>query len=646
MTMKKFIMTVVVGAALTTAASASAATFVYPGYVLKPVARGSVVADLQTCLNTLGYNAGAVDGIYGNMTKAAVMQYQAAKGLVPVDGIIGSVTGPRLSTDCAAGSTSGSSDNSGSSMNLPEGCVPGAAYSSTTGEPCDGSSNGSSSSTFDTTSGEEGDIISIDAEAADHADKLRDDKKDQKAYKITVEADEDGSDVMVERMDLRFDTSTAPAEDDLYDIFDKITVKVDGKEVATKKVDDDSDWRGANNDTVRLTGINTVVKAGEEKDFEIYVDTQDLDAADMPLPIDLTNVEVRYVDEAGITDFFSAAQSETITIKQPDAFDMSFSEADANDDVPTTVNLSDDVSKQLVFATEAEVDDAQDGTLKDLDVKFNVNPIANGNLSDIVRRVYVYIDGQKIDSDKTPDVDTLTGGTASDHVYHFDLDDFKAEKGHTYDVAVKVDFKELPAAQEGTTIKVKELKFMGEDEEGDDFTPIVEAPSYAETINLSQGALIDKSVSVDGYDHVGGSDAIAKASYTVKLKADGDHNAVLDHFVFDVDGTATNVTQGSNVTVGNVSYTIKLKKDNEDGDDISLTTANDATINDGETKTYYVEFTATESAGHADLIELELTKVVYGLDTDDDPTTGTLGADTTGLNLILEKKADEIAVQL
>ena len=43
---------------------------------------------LQTTLNGLGYDTGAVDGIYGDKTKAAVSAYQTAKGLV-VDGWAG-----------------------------------------------------------------------------------------------------------------------------------------------------------------------------------------------------------------------------------------------------------------------------------------------------------------------------------------------------------------------------------------------------------------------------------------------------------------------------------------------------------------------------------------------------------------------------
>ena len=50
--------------------------------------RGQDVAVAQTTLNSLGYNAGRVDGIFGAGTEAAVKQFQQAHKLM-ADGIIG-----------------------------------------------------------------------------------------------------------------------------------------------------------------------------------------------------------------------------------------------------------------------------------------------------------------------------------------------------------------------------------------------------------------------------------------------------------------------------------------------------------------------------------------------------------------------------
>ncbi|MDF2548548.1 MAG: hypothetical protein K0R93_3446 [Anaerosolibacter sp.] len=50
--------------------------------------RGQDVREVQERLNTLGFDAGLEDGIFGESTRQAVMQFQRSKGLTP-DGIVG-----------------------------------------------------------------------------------------------------------------------------------------------------------------------------------------------------------------------------------------------------------------------------------------------------------------------------------------------------------------------------------------------------------------------------------------------------------------------------------------------------------------------------------------------------------------------------
>lgn len=59
--------------------------------MLKKGMSGSDVRDMQIMLNSLGYDCGTADGIYGNKTVQAVKAFQAAEGLT-VDGIAGQDT--------------------------------------------------------------------------------------------------------------------------------------------------------------------------------------------------------------------------------------------------------------------------------------------------------------------------------------------------------------------------------------------------------------------------------------------------------------------------------------------------------------------------------------------------------------------------
>ena len=58
---------------------------------LEKGAEGEEVKKIQHWLNDHGYNAGKEDGLFGEKTRAAVIQFQSAKKIV-TDGVVGSQT--------------------------------------------------------------------------------------------------------------------------------------------------------------------------------------------------------------------------------------------------------------------------------------------------------------------------------------------------------------------------------------------------------------------------------------------------------------------------------------------------------------------------------------------------------------------------
>jgi g-D-glutamyl-meso-diaminopimelate peptidase len=58
---------------------------------LRQGSSGSDVMEVQSLLEKLGYNSGPIDGVFGNLTKGAVQQFQRDNGFT-ADGIIGSKT--------------------------------------------------------------------------------------------------------------------------------------------------------------------------------------------------------------------------------------------------------------------------------------------------------------------------------------------------------------------------------------------------------------------------------------------------------------------------------------------------------------------------------------------------------------------------
>lgn len=86
------VLLVVITALLATTA-ASAATL--GSRSLSMGTRGSDVQELQRLLQQNGFRPGPVDGVFGNMTRGAVLAYQQATGL-PVVGVVGPLTSAKL----------------------------------------------------------------------------------------------------------------------------------------------------------------------------------------------------------------------------------------------------------------------------------------------------------------------------------------------------------------------------------------------------------------------------------------------------------------------------------------------------------------------------------------------------------------------
>ena len=99
--------------------------------VVKVGSTGATVKTIQTKLKRWGYYTGAVDGIFGAKTKAAVQYFQRRNGLT-ADGIVGSATAKAMgvtlsgTTSSAAGTTS-SKTLSNSDLYLLSCCVYGEA---------------------------------------------------------------------------------------------------------------------------------------------------------------------------------------------------------------------------------------------------------------------------------------------------------------------------------------------------------------------------------------------------------------------------------------------------------------------------------------------------------------------------------------
>jgi hypothetical protein len=135
--MSKLLKTLTVGVAILAVvlgvSKASAASYTFSSN-LTVGSRGQDVQQLQMILNSDSSTMVAVTGAgspgmestyFGALTKAALIKFQAKHGISPTSGYFGPITRAFLATWA-----------SGSTTSTVPGCVAGAAYSSTTGAPC------------------------------------------------------------------------------------------------------------------------------------------------------------------------------------------------------------------------------------------------------------------------------------------------------------------------------------------------------------------------------------------------------------------------------------------------------------------------------------------------------------------------------
>ena len=303
---------------------------------LKQGMSGSQVLSLQEALSV-----SPMTGYFGSLTKAAVMSFQASRGLT-ADGVVGPMTGVALSSSVSVPSYGGSypagcSSYSGYSsvtglpcsapaMSYPAGCTSSMGYSSTTGAKCDGSSSASypagcsSASGYSPTTGmscsgssptpaPSGSLAGTDGTIADmnrlsqyNAEEVGAGQNDIKVLGFEIEASKDG-DIGLNSMKIRFDSNgnAAADSDRLGDYLDSVTIWQGSTEIGSADV---SDFTKVSTGlyTKVITFSDSVVRAGEIDKFYVSVnavsnlDSGDIDSDSWTIALD----NVRYEDGGGV----------------------------------------------------------------------------------------------------------------------------------------------------------------------------------------------------------------------------------------------------------------------------------------------------------------------------------------------------------
>lgn len=411
-------------------ASVSTAAYMHSG-LLKMGMTNANVMSLQQTLNgggflvsTTGAGSPGMESMYfGAKTKAAVMAFQAAKGLTPVDGVVGNITGTALaamtggSVSYPAGctSTSGYSTVNGqpcnSQGNLPAGCTSTVGFSPTTGAACNGSTTGGNNG--GALSGTAGDIT-VSSYTSGLETQVGEGENDQKILGFEVEADA-GSDVAITSVKVTFRNSGSGSTRfaryaDTVSIWDQ-----NGNKVGSSDTDDFSESANVYSRSISLS--NVVVRADQEARFFVAVDAaENIDSADYSATWVVTLDSTRFSDASGAILTDDTDVTETV----------SFTSLASSSDLELKVNLaSSNLKAQTVkTSTTSQTNNVEllKFTMKSQGGKMNVDQIpvllttSDGNLSDVTGNLMLSIDGKSFSESVS------TSGSQTSTIVFDDLD--------------------------------------------------------------------------------------------------------------------------------------------------------------------------------------------------------------------------------
>ena len=552
--MKKFIL----GAALAVAFTAtSASAFTYTSGLIKVGSRGAQVSELQTCMNALGHSTGVVDGIFGTNTKAGVMSFQASKG-VAADGVIGPVTGPLYTSACAdTDSNSGSNNNNSGSFN---------------------------------TNGEEASPEDFKFSSEDDAE------EGVEQHVATIEFDVEDGDLKIERADLTFVKATplGTADTRPWDVFENVTLKVDGKEIASMDVDSKSDWR---EDTtpfqVRLSGMSYVVEAGDTAEIEVYLTAQDNidDVANADWTIYVDNFGIRGTDTAGLTqEVGKTTDTVTFGIDSEGGDEDITIKASSKNPSATTLKVEDDqVSDEYeIFVFDLESDE------NDIDVDtINLTLTTVGaSYTALIDEVWLEIDGETYDDVTETYGASIAGGNPAAGVTNlsFDIDsDLTIDADKKESVSLYVAFKKQDPLASGVTVKAATV--MVEGEGVDDVSDIA-------VVNGNVHSLVETGFEISDVKFTlteGGATA-GIIDVDFKVTADDDDIVVLQSDVVTSEtGTGTATKEANLIRVSGSTSSV-------------VATGTGFTVLAGQTATLRLRFNVGAAAGETAQVRVESIK--------------------------------------
>ena len=519
---------------------------------------GADVSALQSYLAAKGMFSVAPTGYFGPITKSAVASWQSANGVSPAAGYFGAISRAKFNATCTGGTTT----------------------------PDDNDNDN------DTVSGGESDLNSYEASSGNDSDV----EEGGDAEVFEFQFDVDDADAEVERVDVMFSLTSVAGDQEPWEVFDELTLSLDGEEVGSVDGSDEDNWDEDANDEyrVRFNNIDTVVDEDSTPEFTLMIAVQN-NIDGLPSAVEWTvwvpEEGVRALDGEGIdhtigdADTLAGATDEVAfdIDAEGDGEELKVSESDNNPDA-TVLELEDDQTSDwltvLVFTLEAEDNDIE---VRELPVRSVFSSSTWANYVDDAKLV---IDGEDFD-DFTAST-TFSGGM----IFDFDNDELVIAEGEEVEIELMLKLNALDLGDEGVTVtsSVTSMDTDAIDAEGAedlDATQLTgSATGDAHTLRTDGISLASGDVSAS-VDVVEGNDN-DQATYTIEFEvtAFGEDfyvpfGAIASTSSWTDEGVSFDFLDGSNniVTVGAASSTASLDSTADEDDSAYV-------VREGDTETF------------------------------------------------------------
>lgn len=390
-----------------------------------------------------------------------------------------------------------------------------------------------------------------------------------------------GSNAVLTEIRMYKKITSAPAEDNLWNIFKNVRLFIDGNTTPSDGGDmsDENSWT---NDGDFYYSIISIDDANIQEDqnylFKFTESVKDLDNSDLEIDFD-SRIDLVFNRDG--TEYIFSSNTEDVEIDNLPKTDINCSEASNN---PNSFEFyPNDSSWYNIANIDAEITDT-DGVLESIELKLELSNILNAgiDISTMIEKVRIDYDGQSIELN-TPSIMSTLG--TQEIIYL--LDGYTANLiagGSIDEIEIEIFITDyLPTHPlAGMMVQSKLLTFSGTTNFDEDFT-VIEAINYSPINIVGDDHVIVSNVNDTGWYSIGGS--LIKRNIVIDLENIGSDTAYItnqnDGFYLELNGSIYNTTT-LNMIVG---YAIVAN-------DYSGT---NYTINEGDTMSYEVIMTMETS---------------------------------------------------